>query len=171
MASLDVQFARSHFPSLKSGFIFADNAGGSQAAQGVIEKFTDYLINTNAQLGADYSVSAEATRRVMVDAPVEAAKLLNAKSPNEIVFGPSSTSNLENLARGLAKGIQQGDEFIITGEHEGMGFPLKVSISCYILTTFMLQPTPGPGRASHLGQAPWSSFGSTRRPTLAIRTP
>lgn len=27
--------------------------------------------------------------------------------------------NMENLARGLEKDIKPGDEFIITGEHEG----------------------------------------------------
>lgn len=119
MDSFDVIHARSQFPSLKTGFIFADNAGGSQVAQQVLDRLTDYLINTNAQLGADYSISAESTRRVLVEGPAEAAKLFNAKSPNEIVFGSSSTLNLENLARGLESGIKAGDEFIVTGEHEG----------------------------------------------------
>ena len=122
MSTLNVDQARSSFPSLASGFIFGDNAGGSQVAQPVIERFTDYLINTNAQLGADYSVSAESTRRVLVDAPEEARKLFNAQSVKEVVFGPSSTANLENLARGLEKGIKPGDEFIVTGEHEGEFF-------------------------------------------------
>ncbi len=30
--TLDIDKARSQFPALKSGFIFADNAGGSQTA-------------------------------------------------------------------------------------------------------------------------------------------
>ncbi|KAJ2912073.1 hypothetical protein MD484_g8343, partial [Candolleomyces efflorescens] len=118
MAAFDVKSARRHFPSFKSGFIFADNAGGSQVAQEVIERLTDYLINTNAQLGADYSISAESTRRVLVEAPTEAAKIFNAQTADEIVFGSSSTLNLENLARGLESGIKVGDEFIVTGEHE-----------------------------------------------------
>jgi selenocysteine lyase/cysteine desulfurase len=119
MSTLNIDQARAAFPSLASGFIFGDNAGGSQVAQPVIDRFTDYLINTNAQLGADYSVSAESTRRVVAEAPEEARKLFNAGSTKEIVFGPSSTANLENLARGLEKGIKPGDEFIVTGEHEG----------------------------------------------------
>ncbi|RXW13831.1 hypothetical protein EST38_g12026 [Candolleomyces aberdarensis] len=125
MAPFDVTHARSQFPSLKNGFIFADNAGGSQVAQGVIDRLTDYLINTNAQLGADYSISAESTRKVLVEGPAEAAKLFNAKSPNEIIFGSSSTLNLENLARGLESGIKAGDEFIVTGEHEANTGPWK----------------------------------------------
>lgn len=119
MATLDVAKARSSFPSLDSGFIFADNAGGSQAAKEVVDRITDYLLNTNVQLGADYSVSVTSTDRVWVQGPTEVAQLFNAQSPDEIVFGSSSTLNLENLSRSLEKGIVAGDEFIITGEHEG----------------------------------------------------
>jgi selenocysteine lyase/cysteine desulfurase len=115
---LDVAHARSKFPALKSGFIFADNAGGSQITQSSIDLIVDYLSNTNVQLGADYSVSVTSTQRV-ASAAEEARKLFGATDQNEIVFGPSSTANLENLARGLEEGIKEGDEFIITGEHEG----------------------------------------------------
>ncbi|KAJ6554332.1 PLP-dependent transferase [Mycena capillaripes] len=121
---LDVEFARSHFPALKSGFIFADNAGGSQITQSSIDLIVDYLTNTNVQLGADYSVSVTSTQRVM-SAAEEARKLFGAADKDEIVFGPSSTANLENLARGLEKDIKEGDEFIITGEHEANCGPWK----------------------------------------------
>ncbi|KAF8880229.1 pyridoxal phosphate-dependent transferase [Gymnopilus junonius] len=123
--TLDVDAARSHFPALASGFIFGDNAGGSQTSIETITRITDYLSNTNVQLGATYSVSAESTQRVYVDGPTEAAKLFNAQSPDEIVFGPSSTANLENLARGLDGDVSEGDEFIITGEHEANTGPWK----------------------------------------------
>lgn len=119
MASFDVAKARSQFPALKDGYIFADNAGGSQIAVGVADRIYDYLVNTNVQLGADYSASVVSTQRVLVDAPKEATKLFNATSPDEIVFGASSTINLENLARSLENDVQPGDEFILTGEHEG----------------------------------------------------
>ncbi|KAF6763695.1 pyridoxal phosphate-dependent transferase [Ephemerocybe angulata] len=125
MASFDIAQTRSQFPSLKSGFIFGDNAGGSQIAQEVIDRLNDYLINTNAQLGADYSVSAESTRRVMKDAPTEAAKLFNARSPDEIVFAASSTLNLDNLARSLERKINDDAEIIVTGEHEANVGPWK----------------------------------------------
>ncbi len=117
--TLDIDKARSQFPALKSGFIFADNAGGSQTAVGVADRVYDYLMNTNVQLGADYSVSVLSTQKVTIQAPEDAAKLINAASPDEIVFGSSSSANMENLARSLDNDIQQGDEFILTGEHEG----------------------------------------------------
>lgn len=124
--SLDVDLARSHFPALKSGYIFADNAGGSQAALEVVERITDYFTNSNVQLGADYSISVKSTRRVLEDGPTEAAKLFGAGNLNgdvsfdEVVFGSSTTMNLANLARGLEDDLRQGDEFIVTGEHEGL---------------------------------------------------
>ena len=124
--SLDIQKVRSHFPALKSGFIFADNAGGSQVAKEVADRVYDYLLNTNVQLGADYSISVLSTDKVTVEAPKEAAKLFNC-SPEEVVFGPSSSANMENLARSLDGSIKAGDEFILTGEHEGSSH-LRVNV-------------------------------------------
>ncbi|KAJ7735986.1 pyridoxal phosphate-dependent transferase [Mycena metata] len=121
---LDVEYARSQFPALKSGFIFADNAGGSQITQRSIDLIVDYLTNTNVQLGADYSVSVTSTTRVF-GAAEEARQLFNADTTDEIVFGSSSTANLDNLARGLENTINEGDEFIITGEHEANCGPWK----------------------------------------------
>jgi len=125
MSTLNVFQARSHFPALNSGYIFADNAGGSQAAKDVVDRICDYLLNTNVQLGADYSLSVLSTNRVLSEGPNEAAKLLQAQSPDEVVFGSSSTLNLENLSRGLENDIQSGDEFIVTEEHEANVGPWK----------------------------------------------
>ncbi|PPQ94697.1 hypothetical protein CVT25_009552 [Psilocybe cyanescens] len=125
MATLDVEKARLHFPILASGFIFADNAGGSQAAKEVVDMISDYLLNTNVQLGADYSFGVKSNTRVLVDGPREAAKLFNARYPDEVVFGSSSTLNLENLSRSLEDDIHPGDEFIVTGEHEANVGPWK----------------------------------------------
>lgn len=117
--SLDVDKVRSQFPSLSSGYIFADNAGGSQVVQGAITRIADYLTHTNVQLGADYSVSKESTQRV-ADGSTEAAKLFNASSPDEIVFGSSSTMLIDNLTLAMESDIKAGDEFIITEEHESV---------------------------------------------------
>ena len=111
--------ARVQFPSLRSGFVFADNAGGSQCAGLVAERIFDYLLNTNAQVGGDYFVSVESKRRIAMG-PVAAAELFNAASPDEIVFSRSSTMNLENLARSLEEDILDKEEIIVTSEHEGM---------------------------------------------------
>ncbi|KAI0782918.1 pyridoxal phosphate-dependent transferase [Abortiporus biennis] len=127
MSSLNVAYARSQFPALtqpETPYIFADNAGGSQCLSTVASKITDYLLNTNVQLGADYSVSVTSTNRVKEG--VEAAKeLFNASSVDEISFGSSSTMLAENLARAIDKDVLDDEEFIVTGEHEANGGPWK----------------------------------------------
>jgi len=119
MAALDIDEVRACFPALGSGYIYADNAGGSQTPQGVIDRIVDYLSNTNVQLGADYFVGMLSTQRV-AEGSFSIAELLNAASISEVGFGPSSTMILENIARALDNDIQPGDEFIITYEHEGL---------------------------------------------------
>jgi len=119
MATLDIDQVRSCFPSLTSRYIYADNAGGSQTAQVVIDRIVDYLSNTNVQMGGSYSVGLLSSQRV-AEGSVAAMELFNAASVDEVGFGPSSTMILENIARALDNDIQPGDEFIITGEHEGL---------------------------------------------------
>lgn len=117
--SLDIDLVRSSFPALKSGYIFADNAGGSQCLSDVVSHISDYLLNTNVQLGADYSVSVKSTERVAEG--VEAVRdLFNAESVDEVALGSSSTMLVENLARAMESDFLDGDEIIITGEHEGV---------------------------------------------------
>jgi selenocysteine lyase/cysteine desulfurase len=43
--SLDINYVQSQFPSLCSGYIFADNAGGAQVLDDVITRISDYLTN------------------------------------------------------------------------------------------------------------------------------
>ncbi|KAG1823619.1 pyridoxal phosphate-dependent transferase [Suillus subaureus] len=122
MAVLDINQARACFPSLRSGHIYADNAGGSRTAQAVIDRVVDYLSNTNVQLEAGYS--AVNSQRV-VEGSIAAAELFNATSLDEIGFASSSTMLFENIARALENDIQPGDEFIITYEHEANNGPWK----------------------------------------------
>ncbi|KAG6373069.1 pyridoxal phosphate-dependent transferase [Boletus reticuloceps] len=124
MGSLDIAKVRAAFPSLRTGYIYADNAGGSQTAQQVIDNITHYLGNTNVQLGASYSVGVQSTQRV-TDGSVAASLLFNAASVDEVGYGPSSTMVFENMARALDDDVHPGDEFIITGEHEANNGPWK----------------------------------------------
>ncbi|KAL7277460.1 hypothetical protein ACG7TL_008381 [Trametes sanguinea] len=115
--TLNIQSVRSAFPALTSGFLFGDNAGGSQCVATVVDRIADYLLNTNVQLGADYSVSVISTNRVASGAEA-ARELFNAESVDEIAYGSSSTMLVENLARAIEADIQPGEEIVITGEHE-----------------------------------------------------
>ncbi|KAH0583242.1 Cysteine desulfurase [Termitomyces sp. J132] len=127
MSTLNISSARSAFPALTSNptYVFADNAGGSQVAQPVIDRLTDYLINTNVQLGAGYAVSVASTRRAVGEATEGAKRLFGARSADEVVFCASATMGLENLARGLEGDVCEGDEIVVTTEHEANVGPWK----------------------------------------------
>lgn len=118
MSSLDISTVRSAFPALQSGFLYADNAGGSQCLGDAVARISDYLLNTNVQLGADYTVSQKSTSRVASGAEA-AQELLNAASVGEVVFGSSATMLVQSLSRALEKDVGEGEEIIVTGEHEG----------------------------------------------------
>ncbi len=115
---LDLEFVRAQFPSLGSGFTFLDNAGGSQTLGRVADRVRDYLLSTNVQLGASYTVSVAATERVSAASRAVAA-YVNAADPKEIVLGSSTTQLIGNLALALQDEFTAGDEIVITtADHE-----------------------------------------------------
>lgn len=117
-ASLDLAAVRAEFPGLAQDMVFFDNAGGSQTLRRVADRITDFLLNTNVQLGASYETSGKAGERV-AESRVRAAELVNAARPEEIVMGGSTTALLRTLAQGLAGWFSAGDEVIVTNlDHE-----------------------------------------------------
>lgn len=115
---LDVAFARAQFPSLADGFAFLDNAGGSQTLGRVIDRIADYLRTTNVQMGASYAVSERAGAR-MQEAQQRMAAFVNARRPEEVVMGPTSTQLVQVLARAMAHQFAPGDEVVVTrADHE-----------------------------------------------------
>lgn len=118
MNALDIDYARSQFPALASGYAYLDNAGGSAVLKPVAERITDYLLNSAVQLGASYSESVDAGARVM-QARESVAQLINARYPEECVMGGSTTHLLQILCRAIAPSISPGDEIIVTNcDHE-----------------------------------------------------
>jgi cysteine desulfurase family protein (TIGR01976 family) len=116
--ALDIDYVRSQFPALSSGYAYLDNAGGSAVLKPVAERITDYLLNSAVQLGASYSESVEAGARVMA-ARESVAQLINARYPEECVMGGSTTHLLQILCRAIAPSIQPGDEIVVTNcDHE-----------------------------------------------------
>jgi len=122
---LDISFVRQQFPALKRDFVFMDNAGGAQVLSGVINRISDYLTNTNVQLGASYSVSQESGNRL--DAATEkVAQYINASRKEEIVVGPSTTMLLRILSLTLSQQWGEGDEIIVSNsDHEA-------NVSCWM---------------------------------------
>lgn len=116
--TLDIDFARSQFPALDSGWAFFDNAGGSQVLKTVAERVSDYLLTTSVQTGASYQVSRQATAR-LAEARARMAMFVGAARPEEIVFGHSTTVLLRFVALAMASQLSPGDEIIVTDfDHE-----------------------------------------------------
>jgi len=115
---MDIKFVREQFPALERDFIFMDNAGGSQVLKQVASRITDYLLNSNVQLGASYAVSKEAGKR-LENTTAQVAQLVNASRAEEIVIGSSTTMLLRILSLSISKNWEQGDEIIVTNtDHE-----------------------------------------------------
>ncbi|NEQ47858.1 MAG: cysteine desulfurase-like protein [Leptolyngbya sp. SIOISBB] len=115
---LDLDFVRTHFPTLNQGWTFFDNAGGSQILQPVVERMTEFLYDSNVQLGASYQVSQVASERV-AQGTAAIAQLINAPDPDTVVLGASTSALFRILAHCLGQTLQPGDEIIVTNaDHE-----------------------------------------------------
>ncbi len=118
MTVLDLDFVRARFPALSSGFVYLDNAGGSQTLAEVAARVADYLLTSNVQLGASYEVSERSGARVAQGTQAIQA-YINAAHREEVVLGPSTTSLLKTLSLCLAHGWVAGDEVIVcSADHE-----------------------------------------------------
>jgi cysteine desulfurase family protein (TIGR01976 family) len=115
---LDFTTLRQQFPTLhkqRDGRtpIFFDGPAGTQVPQRVVDAMVHYLTTCNANHGGVFATSRES------DAIVERAhrgmaELLNAPSPDEIVFGQNMTSLTFHLSRSIAKVLKPGDEVMVT---------------------------------------------------------
>jgi len=109
----DLNQIRSQFPALASGAIFLDNPGGTQMAQQSLKRMTDYLTHTNANHEGAFKTSRESD--AIVDASRAAvADFLNARRPEEIVFGQNMTSLTLHMSRSIARTLNAGDEIVVT---------------------------------------------------------
>ncbi|SDL64996.1 cysteine desulfurase-like protein [Paracoccus chinensis] len=118
MTPLDMDHVRSRFPGLRDDWAFFDNAGGSQICQPALDRVVEFLTHRNVQIGGSYAVSQAAAEALQMGR--EAARVLvNAARPEEIVFGPSTTVLLQNLATAMRSQFRPGDEVIVTmADHE-----------------------------------------------------
>ncbi|MFM7221469.1 MAG: cysteine desulfurase-like protein, partial [Nodosilinea sp.] len=56
LPELDLPYLRQQFPALERGWVFFDNAGGSQVLRGVVDRIGEFLYGSNVQLGASYAL-------------------------------------------------------------------------------------------------------------------
>lgn len=104
---------RSHFPALQSGALFFDNPGGTQVPQQVIDAVVNYYQTMNSNTHGAFATSQKSDAMI-AEARTAFADFLNARSPNEIVFGPNMTTLTFNVSRALGRYLKPGDEIIVT---------------------------------------------------------
>lgn len=115
---LSIEDVRAEFPSLGGEWAFFENAGGSQVPGVVIDAIADYYRKSYVQTGAGYPLSDEAL------APVDEARrfmatFLGADSPDEVVFGASSSQLLYMLSECFRREMVPGDVVVVSvANHE-----------------------------------------------------
>jgi cysteine desulfurase family protein (TIGR01976 family) len=114
----DVTSLRHQFPALQTLSdgrppVFFDGPAGTQVPRRVIDAVTDYLARCNANQGGAFATSVESDR-VLRRAHEGMADLLNAPSPDEIVFGPNMTTLAFHFTRAVARTLRPGDEILVT---------------------------------------------------------
>ena len=115
---LDINKVRAQFPALaltdRGGLrIYFDNPAGTQVPQRVVDRMVSALIDSNSNMGGNFRTSREATE-ISRQAHVAMADFFNARSEDEVIFGPNMTSLTFMMARVLASQFSAGDEIILT---------------------------------------------------------
>ncbi len=93
--------------------VFLDNPGGTQVPQPVIDAVSSYFAHSNANHGGAF-LTSERSDAILDDAHQAVADMLNAASPQEVVFGPNMTTLTFSISRALGREIGPGDEIIVT---------------------------------------------------------
>ena len=108
---LDVGYCRSQFAPLVNGWIYFENAGGSYVPEAVVDQMQRFMRECQCQPGYGFAGAREANRRLQ-RAVAGLAELINADE-DEVVIGPSTTLNVQVLARALADTWSPGDEVVV----------------------------------------------------------
>ncbi|PZN06727.1 MAG: cysteine desulfurase-like protein, partial [Bacillota bacterium] len=114
---VDLSHCRALFPALEltvNGYpaAFLDGPGGTQVPRPVIEAMTDYLVRKNSNTHGAF-LTSRATDETIAAARRALADLLGAE-PDEIAFGANMTTLNFALSRAIARGLQPGDEIVVT---------------------------------------------------------
>jgi cysteine desulfurase family protein (TIGR01976 family) len=118
MSVFPVGQLRRQFPSLQRQVegrspVYLDGPGGTQVPQGVIDAITHYLTTCNANHGGLFTTSRESDA-ILQSGSQAVAELLNAPSPDEVVFGQNMTSLTFHLSRSISRTLKPGDEVLVT---------------------------------------------------------
>jgi cysteine desulfurase family protein (TIGR01976 family) len=118
IATLDVEAIRTRYSALQRDLVLLDGPGGTQVPDEVIDAISNYLRESNANVGGPFETSAR-TVAVVEDARVAAGRFLGCAA-EEVTFGANMTSLTFALSRTAARGWSAGDEIVVTRlDHDG----------------------------------------------------
>jgi cysteine desulfurase family protein (TIGR01976 family) len=109
---------RAEFPALRQTangrpLIFMDGPGGTQVHGSVIEAMGRYLVEANSNAHGVFLFTRR-TDETLAAGRAALADMLNARRPEEIVFGPNMTSLTFTVSRAIGRLIAPGDEIVVT---------------------------------------------------------
>lgn len=119
-----IDHVRSLYPALSvrddgQARIYLDNPAGTQFPKSVVDAISNYMLNNAANAGGHFRTSVN-TDRITLKAHEDMALFLGARSPAEVVIGPSMTTLTFHMSRSICRDFQSGDEIVISRmEHEG----------------------------------------------------
>lgn len=116
--TIDLNSIRARFPALSiqdgdTPRIYFDNPAGTQVPQDVIDRMSQCLIESNANVHG-YFRTSQKVDEVIAEAHVAMADLLNAGSSDEIVFGQNMTTLTLHMSRSIGRLLKPGDEIILS---------------------------------------------------------
>jgi cysteine desulfurase family protein (TIGR01976 family) len=109
---------REQFPALESGFVFLENAGGSQLPHCVIDAVSRFMVDSYVQTGAGYAAS-ERAGAMASQAKEFVNRLVGGEGTGVSVFGASATALVHMLAECWSRRLEPGDEIVVSlANHE-----------------------------------------------------
>lgn len=116
---MKIQQIRSQFPKLcSSNDIHLDGPGGTQVPQKVIDSITNYLIHSNANLGAPFQTSRESDL-TLLNARNLFQCFFNAPTNQGIIFGNNMTTLTFHLSRCMSHLLNPNQRLLVTSlDHE-----------------------------------------------------
>ena len=120
-STIDVEKIRQDFPILqrriKGGhkLIYLDNAATTQKPRTVIDSISNYYMNYNSNIHRAVHQLAEEATFAYEDVRLKVAKLINARSADEIIFTRNATESINLVAKCWArKHLCKGNKVLIT---------------------------------------------------------
>jgi cysteine desulfurase/selenocysteine lyase len=117
--SFDPHAARAQVPILSRQvngrpLVYLDNAASAQKPRAVIDAMTRAMEGSYANVHRGLHTLANETTEAFEGARISVARLLNAETPEQIVFTKGGTEAINLVASGLGQTIQPGDEIIVS---------------------------------------------------------